>query len=33
MFMSYTHMFSICPSENPSELAFSVVQIENGLTA
>jgi len=33
LFMSYTHTFSICPSENPSTLAFSASHIENSLTA
>ena len=33
VFMSYTHTFSICPSENPSKLPFSARHIENSLAA
>ena len=31
--MSYTHTFSLRPSENPSKFAFSAARTENSLMA
>ena len=33
LFMSFTHTFSICPTEIPSKLALSASHIKNSLTA